>query len=125
MRIHGRCSNCKADISHFTLYESRGEYEMRKETKYIDIQCKKCRNTNSYHINDLKAFRSPWFGLVFGISIVLGLISTFILGYYVDTTIFQSTVFGLIAGVPLTACGILFKQNSIKVSAFNRNFVKV
>ncbi|MFT5821618.1 MAG: hypothetical protein ACI8ZM_002872 [Crocinitomix sp.] len=123
MRIHSRCSSCKAGISHYTIYDTRIAYEMRKGSKHVSIQCKKCRNTDVYHLNDLRAVRSPWFGLVFGIAIVLGLISTFILGYYVDTSTYQWTVFGLIAGVPLTACGIMFQQNMVKVNAFNRNFV--
>lgn len=123
MRVHTRCSYCKAGVSHYTIYDTRAEYDMRKGTKYINIQCKKCLNTDDYHLNDLRAVRSPFFGLVFAVSIIAGLVGTFLLSYYTGSSTYQWTVLGMFAGVPFIATSIMFRQNIMKVNAFNQNFL--
>jgi hypothetical protein len=123
MRIHGRCTTCKGKISQFTLYDTRVEYEMRKRTKHVNIKCKHCYNSHDYHLNDLKAIRSPLFGLAFAASIVVGLFTTFFLEYYLGSST-QWTIVGWVVGIPIAGCGIAFQQNMMKVNAFNQNFVK-
>lgn len=124
MRVHSRCSNCKASISKFTIYDTRVEYEMRKGTKFVSIQCNKCKNTDEYHLNNLRAVRSPFFGILFVMAIIAAIFLTFFTSYFTAGSTFQWTIMGMISGVPVLACGILMRNNMFKVNAFNRNFVR-
>jgi hypothetical protein len=97
---------------------------MRKGSKHIEIQCKKCKNTDDYHLNDLRAVRTPFFGILFAFAIILTFFFTFFLTSYTDGSTYQWTLLAMCSGVPVIACGIAMRNNSFKVSAFNRNYVK-
>lgn len=124
MRIHGKCSRCARGISIFTLYPTRVDLA-RDKGEYIAIECRFCKNSEKYHLNDLKAFSSPYFGLIYGIAILVDVL--LFLPIFDTFNLSNSYKAGLIfisAATTVAVCALAFKRNRQKVSHFNRVFLK-
>lgn len=122
MKLYIKCSDCDKEISFWTWSSERVDLKMTHGDK-IELDCKNCDTIKKYYIDDLRAKKSK---IALMISAILFIIGTPIALILLWDYIWQTGLYGalgliLIISVPSTIYGIVNKNDSQRVSLFNRS----
>jgi hypothetical protein len=122
MRLYIKCSDCKNEISFWTLSSERVNLKMTHGDK-IELDCKKCNTTKNYNIDDLRAKKSKIALIIASIIFIIGTPIALILlwDYIWQTGLYGAFGLILIIGIPSTIYGIINKNDNQRVSIFNRS----
>lgn len=126
MTLYTYCENCKNEINlPFSDY-SRTDI-MKKKGDFIELSCKKCWHNDLYHLNKIKAKKSQLATIV---SLVIFIVGTPLLFYYIGNFFFRTTninIIGLLFGfvaIPTVIYNLIQKEEKNKVINFNRIKIK-
>jgi len=122
MKLFIKCINCKSDISFWTWNSDRVALKMSKGDK-INLTCKKCHKTSTYTVDDFRARESR---IAIFIALTIFLIGTPILFVLLWDYLWQAGVHTVLAilfviAMPSLIFGIINKQDSQRVSRFNKS----
>ncbi len=124
MKLFIKCSNCKSEISFWTWCQDRVALKMLKGER-IDLTCKKCQKTIAYAVDDFKAIDSKLAIFIALVIFILGAPTLIFLlwdylwqpGFYIS----KAVIITSIIAIPGLIFGIINKQDSQRVSRFNRS----
>ena len=126
MRVETKCTQCPNKISFWSWSEDRVRLAMDKG-EILEFTCKNCGAKDKYHVNRFRAEPNKY--LLLGALLVL-LIGTPIIAYYVYEYLYKTNwsysihVLALVIVVPVTAYGLLLKDDRTKRNAFNWSSLK-
>jgi len=122
MRLYIKCSNCSNEISFWTWSSDRVSLKMTHGDK-IELDCKNCNTTKKYFIDDLRAKKSKIALIIASIIFIIGTPIVLILlwDYIWQTGLYGALGLILIIGIPSTIYGIINKNDSQRISLFNRS----
>jgi hypothetical protein len=126
MKVYGKCKNCKNEVSYRTGANTRVEFAMR-DGEIKNLECKICKNSNEFHIDQLYAKPSKSAQLIAGLVFLFGTPLTWILINPVFESSRNHYVIYIIGGfllIPVFAFAVLNKQDQRRVSEFNRRKLK-
>ncbi|MFB6320728.1 hypothetical protein [Saccharicrinis sp. FJH54] len=122
MKLYIKCSECKKEISFWTWSPEKVDLKMIHGDK-IELKCKSCNSIKKYYIDNLRAKKSKIALLMASSIFILGTPITLILlwDYIWQSGLYGAFVLILIIGIPSTIYGIINKNDSQRVSLFNRS----
>lgn len=121
MKLIANCNNCNKDISFTSLKKDRVELAKQKGDN-IELNCKQCTHTDSYHVNKIYANESRLLSLVAAFIFLFGMPLAF---YFIWDFLFQFSQIYVIAGMigitvfPFIIYSIIEKEQRNKVQRFN------
>jgi len=122
MKLFIKCANCKSIISFRTWCVDRVSLKMSKGDS-IDLTCKQCNKSSTYDVDDLKARESK---IAILVALAIFVIGTPVLLILIWDYLWQAGIYTVLAilfiiGVPIIVFGIINKQDSQRISRFNRS----
>ncbi len=121
MKLYTNCKKCKKEIRFSTWEPDRTRLAMTQGKK-LELKCKKCGQTQKYHVNELIAEESK-IALIIGLLIFLvgtPLTVYWLWGYLFKVALIYSTItIAALIGVPLTIFTLIERGQREKVSRFN------
>mgnify|MGYP006995672951 CR=1 FL=1 len=121
MRLYANCHNCRNEIRFSTSEPDRVELSKSKGNK-IELTCNHCGQTDSYHVNKIKATESKIAQIIGLIIFIVGTpLTLYLIWGYIFRFTYIYVIAGLIGliGIPFMIYAIIEKEQRKKIRLFN------
>ena len=121
MKLYTKCSTCMTDISLWTWYSDRIDFK-KSNKDFINLTCKKCKQTDRYNIDNVKAKESNTAQII---ALSIFLIGTPVLLIFLWDYIFKiNNIYAILILilpliVPSLIYSIIIKNDRQRVRLFN------